>query len=146
MVVSVLVVADRPLLDTLLRHIQRNVDQAVSRIPLSCENAQLYGIQSRTGISAGYIRKKICRLIIDHSMIAAHSFFLIPHCPQDQFLHVILFQGLQLKNAGAGKKRPVHFEVGIFRSCPNENQGSVLHIRKQVILLALIKAVDLVYK
>ena len=44
MVVPILIVAHRPLLDTFLRNLQRNVDQAVSRVPFCGEHAQFYGI------------------------------------------------------------------------------------------------------
>ena len=53
---------------------------------------------------------------------------------------------MQFEKLGAGKQGGIHLKVGILRGRPDQNDGALLHMRQEIILLGLVKAMNLVYK
>ena len=145
MVVSPLIVAHRTFLDALLGHVQVNVNQPVLR-PLCSENSQLHRVESRPGVPVGHICQKLLCLRFQHSPVHAHSLLGICHRAAQKLPDIVLFQLLQLKNPGSGNESSVHLKIGIFCGRSNQKQRPVLHKGKQIVLLALIEAVNLVHK
>ena len=145
MVVPVLIIPDSPFLNTFLGHCHINVNPSVRSL-CSGQYPQLHGIQRGPGIPVGRVCQKISCILVNVGIVNAHSPFLVINCPADQLLDIVLFQGLELKYPGPGKKSPIYLKVRIFRSSSNQYQGPVLHKGQKVILLSFIKAVDLIHK
>ena len=78
MVVPGLVVQYAPFLDTLLRHLDCDMDLSV-RTPVRRHDAQLYGVQGMPCITARQIRQKFQRHLVDLGVIAAHPFLRVIH-------------------------------------------------------------------
>ena len=53
---------------------------------------------------------------------------------------------MQFEKLGAGKQGGIHLKVGILRGRPDQNDGALLHMRQEIILLGLVEAMNLVYK
>ena len=53
-------------------------------------------------------------------------------------------QGLEGKDPAPGKQRGVHLERGIFRSGPDKNDGAILDMGQNHILLGFVETVDFV--
>ena len=143
MVVTVFIVSRRSLLDTLLCHVERNMDLAI-RSRFCGHDAQFNSIQCMSGIAAGDICQKIQCILVYGAVVGSHS----PVCIVDCFFQK-LFDGfprnrLQFKDHRAGDQSAVDFKIGILCSSSYENDRTVLHIREQIILLSFIKTVDLV--
>ena len=77
-------------------------------------------------------------------MICAHAALRVGHCPLQQLFDILLLQRLQFEDHRSGEQSAVHLKVRVLCRRADQNQGAVLHKRKQVILLAFIKAVNLV--
>ena len=72
MIVTIFIISCCSLLNTLLCHIQSNVNLPVSG-RFSSHNSQFNGIQRVSGISTGDIRQEIQRIFIYGSVIGTHS-------------------------------------------------------------------------
>ena len=93
MVVPILVIADHPLLDTLLCNSQVNMYLLVLS-PSGGQDSQFHCVQGCPGISIGRVCQKIRCILIDHGVIGAHAPVPVIYSPVDQFLDIVLFQGL----------------------------------------------------
>lgn len=101
MIVSGLIIADRTLLDTFLRHFQRNMHLSV--ITTRCrQDTKFNCIQRHAGISAADPSQKRKRLFIHLGMITAKSFFHIRNRPRQKCLDIFFGEWMQFKNDGAG--------------------------------------------
>ena len=83
---------------------------------------------------------------MEHGPVAAHPPPVVGDRTVQQLLDLIWLQGLQLEDPGAGQQGAVHLKIGILCSGADQDQGAVLYIGQQIVLLAFIKAVDLVYE
>ena len=113
---------------------------------LCSQHTKLHCIQCASCISSCNIGKKFHRVIINHCLIASHPFFHIIDGTPDQFRNIFFTKWLQFKNAGSGDQRTVYFKIRVFCCRTNQNNGSIFHKRKQIILLPFIKSVNLIYK
>jgi hypothetical protein len=145
MVIPCLVIPHGTFLNTFRRHIKRDMDFPVASA-LRRQNAQLNRIQRRPCVSVRDICQKFLCVRINHSVIFTHSPLFVVHCPLNQYLDIILRQRLQLKYDRARNQSAVHLKIRIFGSCAHQNQRPILHKRKQIVLLPLIEAVNLIYK
>ena len=59
---------------------------------------------------------------------------------------IILRQTLQFKNDRSGQQSSVDLKIRILCRCTDQNDRAVLHERKQIILLPLIEAMNLIDK
>ena len=143
MVIPRLIVLHHPLLNTLRRHVQRDVNFPVLT-PGCGQNAQLHGIERKARVPARHVRKELRGIRVQHGPVCAHPLLFIGDGPAQKLLHVFSGKRLQLKDNGPGKQRPIHLKIGIFRGRPDQDHGAVLHEGKQIVLLAFIKAVDLI--
>ena len=145
MVITALIIPHRPFLDTLLGHIQRNMNQTVLG-PLRCQDSKFHRIQGRPGITACHICKKVNRLLRDISLVAAHPLLLIIDGASQQFCDIFLCKRFQFKNPGTRNKSAVDLKIRILRRRSNQKQSPILHKGQQIVLLALIEPVNLIYK
>ena len=143
MVIPRLIILHHPLLNALCRNVQRDVNLSVLS-PGRGQNAQLHGVERKARISARHIRKKIRSFLLQNGPIGAHPLLFIGDGPAQKLFHVFFCQGLQFKDDGPGKQRSVHLKIGIFRGRSDQDHGAVLHKGKQIVLLSLIEAVDLI--
>ena len=100
MIISRLVIAHRPFLNTLLRHFQTDMYFAVA-LPVRGHDSKLHGIQRMSGIASRNVRKKGKGILLDHRIVCAHPLFLIIDRPLNQSPNVLLGKRLQLKDNGA---------------------------------------------
>ena len=145
MIIASLVVPRRPPLNTFLGNIQCDPHFSVRR-GLCGQNAELDGAQGTPGISVRNIRKEVCRVFIDGSIIHAHALFAVVDSAHDQGPHICPGKRLQLEDRRPGDERPVHLKIGVFRGRPDQCDRTVLNERKQIVLLGFIEAVDLIDK
>ena len=145
MIIPGLIVFDYPFLNTFGCNIQCYVNLSVCS-PLGCQDTKFNRIQCTSGIPAGNIRKEFQCIFLYHCLIASHAFYHVIDRPRDQRLNIFFCKRLQLKNARSGKQRPIYFKIRIFRRCTDQDDRTILHKRKQIILLSFIKSVDLVYE
>ncbi len=145
MVIPAFVIPHCPFLDTLLGHVQRDMDPAVPA-PGGTHDAQLNGIQGMPGIPAGNIRQKIQGLLIDHRVVSSHPPVPVVDSFFQKLPHRLHGNGFQFKNNRTGQQSPVDFKIWIFRGCADKNQRAILHKGKQIILLGFIETMDLVNK
>ena len=130
MVVPVLVVTHHPLLNTLLSHVNIDMDLSVGRIPLCRHDPQFHGVQCGSGVSIRHICQEVHGLLVDHRIVDPHALILVVDGPVDQFSDVLPLQRLQFKHPGTGKKRSVHLEVRILCGGADQSQRPILHKRK----------------
>ena len=145
MIIPVLVIAHNPLLNALLRHLQRDVNLPVLRA-LSGHNPQFDGVQCMSGISARKLSQEIQRFFLDHGIVRAHSPIPVIYRLAQQFFHCLRRNGLQLENNGSGNQRAVDLKIRILGGGTDQDQSPVLHKGQQIILLALVEPMNLVYK
>ncbi len=145
MVITGLVIAHDTLLDAFRSRFQCNMDSAV-RARLRRQHAKLNPGQGCTRIPASCICQKIRCFFFKHGPIRAKPLLLIGYGPVQQHFDIFFGQCMQLKNNRTRKQRPIYLKVRIFRRCANEHDRPVFHKRQKVILLALVKPVDFVYK
>ena len=143
MVVSVFVVADDAFLDALRCHIQGDVDETVFATGGS-EDAQFDGIEGISGVAACHVCKEVEGVFIYPGFVVSHSFRLIVDCTEEEFLDFRNLQGFQLEDDGTGEQRGVDFEIWVLCGRTNEDDGSVFYEWQKIVLLAFVKAVDLV--
>ena len=143
MLISALVIAHCTLLNALGSRVQINMYLSV-RAPFRGQHAQFNGIQRSPGIPTGNIRQKFPRVIVQNHIIGSQSPLFVIDGTDQQLLNIFFLKGFQLKDHRTGKKRTVDFKIRIFRGSADQDHRSVLHKRKQIILLPLIEAVDLV--
>ena len=89
MIVSTLIIAGRPPLDTLLGYVQGNVDLSVAG-GFGCQHTQFHCAQGPPCIPVRHIRQKIGGVIVDGGIVHAHTLFIIIDCAQDQPAYVFL--------------------------------------------------------
>ena len=145
MLIAALVIAHRTLLNALGSRVQINMYLSV-RAPFRGQHAQFNGIQRSPGISSGNIRQKFPRVVIQNYIVSSQSPLFVIDGTDQKFLNIFFLKGFQLKDHGTGKKRAVDFKIGIFCGSADQDHRPVLHKRKQIILLSLIEAVDLINK
>ena len=145
MIIPGLIVFDYPFLNTLGCNIQCYVNLSVCT-PFCCQDAKFNRIQCTSGIPAGNICKKFQCIFLYHCLITSHTFYRVIDRSRDQRLNIFFCKRLQLKNARSGKQRPIYFKIRIFRRCTDQDDRTILHKRKQIILLSFIKSVDLIYE
>ena len=143
MIIPLLIILDHTLLDAFRSDIKRQMDITVITL-WSCQDPELHGIQCTPRITAGHIRKKFKRVVIDHSTIIPHSLITVIDCTQDQRADILLTQSPELKNNRTGEKSTVDLKIRILRRCTDQYDRSILHKRKKIILLSFIKTMDLV--
>ena len=73
MVVTGFVIAERPLLNTLLRNLKCNMNFAVGSVSLRRHDAKFNRIQGMSCIPAGKLRKEIHSGIVNHRVIGTHA-------------------------------------------------------------------------
>ena len=56
----------------------------------------------------------------------------------------LVFQGTQLEDARAGDEGGDHFEIGVLGGGADQDDGAVLHMWEQGVLLGLVPAVDFI--
>ncbi len=126
MVIAVLIIADCPLLDTLLGHLQRNMDLAiltlgVVRTPSSrAFNAALASPLAHLTENQPHPHPELpdnfpCPFFSSLTARWINSFY------------IFLLQCLQFKKSGNVKEAPILPQSRIFRSGPDQDQGSVLN-------------------
>ena len=81
-----------PLLDTFLRHVQRQMDFPVLRA-LRRHHAKLHRVQRVPRVAARNVCQKFQRILLDHSVVCLHAPLAV-HRPPDQLLYVLLGQRL----------------------------------------------------
>ena len=145
MVIPGLVVFDHALLDTFTGNRKRDVNLPVCT-PLRRQHAEFDRRECRAGIPVRNIRQKFQRIVINHSIISAQSLFPVGYRTENQCPDIILRQTLQLKNDGSGQQSSVDLKIRILCRCTDQNDRAVLHERKQIILLPLIEAMNLIDK
>ena len=64
--------------------------------------------------------------------------------PGQNALELLLRKGLELENARTGEQRCDHLEVGVFCRRANQDNGAILHVRQEGVLLCLVEAVDFI--
>ncbi len=79
-------------------------------------------------------------------MVNPHTLLLVHKGAPQKHSNILFFQLAQFKHNGAGNQSFVYLIVRIFRSCANEDYGSILHMRQKCVLLTFIKTVYLVNK
>ena len=89
MIISCLIISHNPLLYTFGCNIQRDMDHSI--LTSWCgEDTQFHRIKRRSGISTGKVCQEMQGILLDHRMIASHSFFFILHRSQNQGLYFFL--------------------------------------------------------
>ena len=142
-VVSVFVIAYDPFLDALGCHIKGDMDESVLTSG-SGQDAKLNGVEGISGISPGHVCKEVQSISIYLGFVVSHSFCLIIDCTKDELFDFGNLKGFQFKDDGTGDQSGIDFKIRIFSCSADENNSSVFHERKEIVLLAFIKAVDLI--
>ena len=89
MIISCLIISHNPLLYTFGCNIQRDMDHSI--LTSWCgEDTQFHRIKRRSGISTGKVCQEMQGILLNHRMIASHSFFFILHRSQNQGLYFFL--------------------------------------------------------
>ena len=145
MIIALFIIPVHPLLNALLRHVQRDMNFAV-RGAVRRQNAQLHGVERVPRVAAGDIREKNLRVLVNHCVVGAHApLFVIDRAP-DQFPHIVHGERPQFKNHRPRDQRAVDFKIRILGSCADQGDRSVLDKGQQIVLLAFVEAVNLVDK
>ena len=130
-------------LNALGSHRQRDVDDAV-RPRFRGKDSEFHCRQGCPGIPVRHVRQKFQRVVVDGGVIGAHALLLIGQSPPDQSFDVLPAQRLQFEDHGPGEERPVDLKIRILGGGSDQDDGPVLHVGEQIILLPLVEAVDLV--
>ncbi len=93
MIVAVFIVQHAAFLNTLLCHVNINMNFPV-RTPVGCHNAKLHCIQRMPRVSSRQIRQKLQRLFADIRVKASHSLLTVINRTLNQRLNVLPFQRL----------------------------------------------------
>ena len=145
MIVSGFIIIHDSFLNTFSSHIDCNMDLVI-HAPFRSKDSKLYRIQCTSRITACHICQKIECLLIDHCAVASHTFFDIIYRTLQKLFNIFLTQRFQFKDTGSGNQRTVHLKIRILSRCSDQYDRTVLHKRKQIILLPFVKAVNLIYE
>ena len=143
MIVAFFVVLDDSLLNTFRRNTQCQMNRTIFAFGGS-KDTKFYRIQGTAGITACHISQKFQGIVINYGAIISHAFIAVIYGSEDQRADIFITERFQFKNDGAGKESSIYFEIRIFSSCTDQNDRTVLHKWKQVILLAFVETVNLI--
>ena len=145
MVVPGLIVLHHPFLDALGSHLPGDVDFSI-RAAFRREHRELNGIEGFSRIAPCNICQELLRLRLQYRVVGTHAPLLIIDGPVQKHTHILLCQRLEFKDHRPGNQSAVHLEIRVLRRGSNQNQRSVLHKGKKIILLPLIEAVNLIHE
>ena len=145
MVISFFVIIHHSFLDTFWRNIQSNMNLSIFA-SVRCQYTQFNRIQCVSCISTWHICQKFKCIIFYHCMKASKTFLSIIHCTEKQFLNICLLQWMQFKNTWSRNQSSIYLKIRILRCCANQDQRSIFHKWKQIILLPFIKAMNFINK
>ena len=100
--------------------------------------------QGGAGIAAGHGDQRGFGLVIKAAVEVAQPVFGIGEGAVDEFSYLILGQGVESIDAGAGKEGRDDLKGGILRGCADEGNGAVLNVGENDVLLGLVEPVNFI--
>ena len=131
------------LLNTLLGHSERKVDQTIS-LRRSREHADFQRVQAFAGIAIAQLAQVSARDRVHFDFVIPESALLVGEGPVNQLFELFHAQRLQLENLGTRNQRAVHVKERIVGGGPDEAEISAFHIRQENVLLRLVEMMNLV--
>ncbi len=116
----------------------------IDRAIVHAGGGEFEGVHGESGIAIGEVDQQLERIWRDVDIATTKSALGIRQCDPQNLLDIGIGQRLQHDDPRTGEQRRVHLERWVFRCGSDQDDGAVLDVRQDGILLGFVEAMNLI--